>query len=173
MAARFPTHCRIAWALAAIVLLCRAEPAAAWDIPHDVKFRIVSSHSGLCWDVWGGTFEAGRGVQQFPCGTGPNQQWTIEVAVGGYHIVSANRQFCLGISPARQLTIENCASGARTWNTFRNDRTGRKVDQIKLAVVGSSNDCVDIPFSDLAPRVLQVYTCTNNPNQSWLLLPLQ
>jgi hypothetical protein len=164
---------------ASMVLLSAGASVSAQQIPPNVKFRIASDYSGLCWDV-AGPFRSGTPVQQFPCHTGDNQMWTIELAPpGGFLIVNANRSFCVGLAPppSRQLAIQNCTpplvGSARFWDFLRIDPSGRprSINQIKLRTVTSPGDCVDVTGASLGPAALQLFGCHNGADQTWLLLP--
>jgi len=149
----------------------------ATSIPANYPFRIASAHSGLCWDVPNGVYTVGAIVQQYPCGTGNNQNWNLVFATTGNRLNArirsvGNPAYCVSRSTANKLVLDVCDQPQVTdyseW--FINLRSSgffvNEISGVRFA------GCVDIPNGSMANSIpLQTYNCQNSPNQTWLLLP--
>ncbi|MER6008730.1 RICIN domain-containing protein [Nonomuraea angiospora] len=65
--------------------------------------RLAVRHSGKCADVRGGSTADGAALQQYTCGTGANQQWTLQDAGGGYlRLVARHSGKCADLPSSSQ-----------------------------------------------------------------------
>jgi hypothetical protein len=122
---------------------------------------IASAHSGLCWDVPNGTYTPGAVVQQYPCGTGNNQNWNLLFATTGNRLNAQIRS--VGNPAYCVFRYSRWFINLRSTGFFANEISG-----VHFA------GCVDIPNGSMANSIpLQTYNCQNSPNQTWLLVPSQ
>ena len=134
---------------------------------------IVASHSGSCLDVAGASVEDDANVQQWSCGDGANQRFTLaplDTLEDTYLIVAEHSLQCIEVPNSAtgngtSIRQSTCDGGAN--QSFRLEPNG--VDAYRI-VATHSDKCVDVSEVSSADgaNVIQ-WDCHDGANQRWRL----
>ncbi len=132
--------------------------------------RVLSRSSAKCMDVNAGSLASGAAIIQFTCGTGANQQWTVEDAGGGFvRLKVGHSGMCLDI--ASQSTANSIGIVQRTCGTGSSQQWTRQDagSNYYRLINRFSAKCVDVPGNSTANSVQLIqWTCGSGNNQQWI-----
>jgi aqualysin 1 len=140
--------------------------------PHiTTAFEIIARHSAQCLDVVGGSAEAGAGLMQSVCHTGPSQRFRLEpVPPGEYRIVAQHSGQCLDAASGPPeapdaLVQQPCHLGSP--QRFLLGEVGAGFYRITAKHTGQ---CLDIGGGPAAPgNPLVQAPCHEGPSQQFKL----
>ena len=136
-------------------------------------YRFVSTMSGLCLDVAGGSLDAGGNVQQWTCNGLAPQNWTIAEGAGDAVTLTAqNSGMCLSFADAAATAGTNVdqlpcdGSPQESW-TMQNVGLGYYV-----FAQPDAGTCLDVAGGSTTPGGnVQVWTCNALAPQIWYAEP--
>jgi hypothetical protein len=132
--------------------------------------QLVARHSGKCADVASGSTADNASLLQWPCGTGTNQQWSVQDVGGGYvRLVARHSGKCADVRDGSTADGVQVIQWACTGGTNQQWRLQDAGGGYVRLVARHSGKCVDVRDASTADRAQLVqWACTGGTNQQWL-----
>jgi glucose/arabinose dehydrogenase len=134
--------------------------AFSFGTPTGGRVGRITGPGGKCVDVNGGSSADGTKIQLWTCGSGTNQQWTVD----GNTLRALNK--CMTVAggstaDGAQVQLSTCnGSGGQNWTTGANSSL----------VNSQSGKCLDANGASTADGTqLIIWTCHGGTNQQWNL----
>ena len=136
---------------------------------------IMNANSGMCLFVVNGSLAAGTAVDQIPCTTGRNEQFTVSRQSDGFYLLrDDNSRNCLQVtgngSGAAIHTVAGCSATDQS-----QEFSLRQVSTSNYLLINrQSNQCFDVPGqSTVAGAQMQTNGCNGTRSQIWTISNVQ
>ena len=136
---------------------------------------IMNANSGMCLFVVNASPSAGAAVDQIPCTTGRNEQFTVTQQSDGYYLLrDDDSRNCVQVSGsgsgAAIRTVAGCSAADQS-----QEFSLRQIASSSYALVSrQSNLCIDVPgASTVAGAQMQTNGCNGARSQTWTIPYLQ